>query len=136
VAASAGAILYTPINNRDGQFTSSLVYANLSKKVKTGSYGPRFHAGPYGVLIKDEANYAGPKAGAILGYEQPLHAKASFVADWFSGKNGFGYFTPGMSFTLPRSGLLNIGYAIGNDSWENDNATKNRYLFIYYGMTF
>ena len=37
---------------------------------------------------------------------------------------------------MPASGLLNIGYAIGNDSWENSNAVKDRYLFIYYGITF
>ena len=34
---------------------------------------------------------------------------------------------------LPHSGLLNIGYSIGNDSWEDSNASKNRYLFVYYG---
>ena len=50
----------------------------------------------------------------------------------FSGKNGLGYFTPGISFTLPHSGLLNIGYSFGNDSFGDSNATKNRYLFIYY----
>jgi len=74
-------------------------------------------------------------AAWILGYEQPVHPKASIVADWFSGKNYLAT-SPGMSFTLPGSGLLNIGYAIGNDSWADSNATKNRYLFIYYGITF
>jgi hypothetical protein len=53
------------------------------------------------------------QTGAILGYEQPLSGKVSFVADWFSGKNFWGYFTPGISVTLPHSGLLNIGYALG-----------------------
>ena len=28
------------------------------------------------------------------------------------------------------------GYSIGNDSWQNSNATKNRYVFLYYGVTF
>jgi hypothetical protein len=136
VAASVGAILYTPINHRDsGPFTYGLVYGNFSKKVKTGNYGPRFTAGPYGVTIKD-AKWSGPRGGAILGYEQPIHPKASIVADWYSGKNGFGYFTPGVSVTVPRNGLVNIGYSIGNDSWADSNATKNRYLFIYYGVTF
>ena len=72
----------------------------------------------------------------MLGYEQPIHAKASIVADWFSGKNYYGYFTPGISITLPKNGLLNAGYSIGNDSWKNSNATKNRYVFLYYGVTF
>jgi hypothetical protein len=132
VAASIGGIAYFAGNHREFTRDFGIVYGNLSKKVKTGNYGPRFTAGPY-ATIGPVADHIG---GVILGYEQPVHAKASIVADWFSGKNFFGYFTPGMSFTLPHSGLLNIGYSIGNDSWENDNATKNRYLFIYYGITF
>ena len=55
----------------------------------------------------------------MLGYEQPLGGPVSFVADWFSTKNSLGYFTPGISVALPHSGLLNIGYSIGNDSWKN-----------------
>ena len=106
----------------------------VSKKVKTGNYGPRFTAGPYGI-VSGGADWVGPKAGAILGYEQPVGAKASFVADWFSGKNGFGYFTPGMSFTLPANGLLNIGYSLGNDSYATPH-NNNRFLFVYYGVTF
>ncbi len=64
-----------------------------------------------------KSTWAGPKAGVILGYEQPIHPKVTIVADWFSGKNFFGYFTPGVSFTLPHTSLLNIGYSIGNDSY-------------------
>jgi hypothetical protein len=36
---------------------------------------------------------------------------------------------------LPRSGLLNIGYSIGNDSFD-DPGNHNRALFVYYGLTF
>jgi hypothetical protein len=131
VATSAGAILYTPINNREGVDTYGLVYGNFSKKVQ-GTYGTRFTFGPYGIVGAEESYY-GTKAGAIVGLEQPVHAKASIVADWFSGVSGFGYFTPGMSFTLPHSSLLNVGYSIGNDSYDGN---KNRFLFIYYGITF
>jgi hypothetical protein len=134
VAASMGGILVTPMNHTNGIDTYGLVYANVSKKVKTGNYGPRFTAGPYGI-VSGGADWVGPKAGAILGYEQPVGAKASFVADWFSGKNGFGYFTPGMSFTLPANGLLNIGYSLGNDSYATPH-NNNRFLFVYYGVTF
>jgi len=58
------------------------------------------------------------------------------VADWYSGKNYYGYFTPGISITLPKSSLFNAGYSIGNDSWQNSDQTKNRYVFVYYGITF
>jgi len=134
IAASMGGILVTPLNNTAGIDTYGLVYANFSKKVKSGNYGPRFTVGPYGI-VSGGGDWAGPKAGAILGYEQPVSSKASFVADWFSGKNGFGYFTPGMSFTLPANGLLNVGYSLGNDSYTTPH-NNNRYLFVYYGVTF
>jgi hypothetical protein len=100
--------------------------------VKKGNYGPRFTAGPYGVVSGGSA-WIGPKAGAIVGYEQPIHPKVSIVADWFSGKNFFGYFTPGVSITLPANGLLNAGYSLGNDSYHGND---NRFLFVYYGVTF
>jgi len=131
VAGSAGLIWYTPINNRDGVDSYGLVYGNFSKKFM-GTYGPRFTAGPYGIVGADDT-YSGTKAGAIIGLEQPVHPKMTIVADWFSGVSGFGYFTPGISVTLPHSSLLNIGYAIGNDSYESGN--NNRALFIYYGIT-
>lgn len=128
LAASAGLIWYVPMNNRDSADTFGLFYGNFSKKVKSGNYGPRITAGIYGT-----ADYGDDEqVGAILGYEQPITSKLSFVADWFSGKNAFGYFTPGISLTLPHSGLLNIGYSIGNDR----DIDSNNALFIYYGITF
>lgn len=132
IAASAGTILLTPLNNRSVVDTFGIVYGNFSKKVKSGNYGPRLTVGPYGIY-SGGTGWAGPKGGVIAGYEQPIHPKVSVVADWFSGKNFFGYFTPGVSVTLPHSSLLNVGYSIGNDSYDGNN---NRLLFIYYGITF
>jgi hypothetical protein len=127
VATSVGAIAYTPLKDRDANDTFGLFYGNLSKKFK-GDYGPRFTVGGYGIGGYDFAGL--DKGGAILGYEQPLAKKVSFVTDWFSGKNGFGYVTPGFSFTLPKNGLLNVGYSVGN------YGRKNNGLFVYYGVTF
>ena len=132
MAASVGGILYVPINNRQGVDTYGLLYANLSRSV--GKYGPRLTVGPYGV-VGGTGSFVGPKAGAIAGFEQPIHPKVSIVADWFSGKNSFGYFTPGVSITLPRKELLNAGYSIGNDSY-NGNLTRNRLVFLHYEVTF
>ena len=142
----AGALLHTPLN---GRFTNAagvntnetwgLFYGDFTKKIKTGDYGPRFSAGPYVVADSSLTDFTGVgahRAGVILGYEQPLSKKVSFVADWYSGKNYYGYFTPGISITLPGNGLFNAGYSIGNDSWANSDATKNRFLFLYYGITF
>ena len=127
VSAAAGGILYTPIANRSGADTFGLIYTVVSKKVK-GSYGPRLTGGGYGLVGR--ANGSGSEGGAIVGYEQPLHAKVSFVADWLSGKNRFGYVTPGFSFALPRGSALYTGYSIGNVG------RKNNALFVYYGITF
>jgi hypothetical protein len=140
LAAAAGVVANIPMNNTDGQLSWAYVYANFSKKVKSGNYGPRFTIGPYGVIAKEDdpvkVGFVGTRGGVLAGYEQPLSGKISFVADWFSGKNTIGYFTPGISITLPHNGLFNAGYSFGNDSWENSNATKNRYVFVYYGITF
>ena len=138
LAASAGVVVNTPLNSREGQGTWSYIYGNVSKKIPAAK-GARVTVGPYGVVADQDSGdltFFGKKGGVLLGYEQPLGGPVSFVADWFSGKNSLGYFTPGVSIVLPHSGLLNIGYSIGNDSWEDSNATKNRYVFVYYGITF
>ena len=127
VAASVGGILYTPIANRAGVDTFGLLYTTVSKKVK-GTYGPRLTGGGYGLVGR--ANGNGSEGGAIVGYEQPLHAKVNFVADWLSGKNRFGYVTPGFSFTTSSRSALYVGYSIGNQG------RKNNALFVYYGYTF
>ena len=128
LAAAAGVILYAGVNNDQDSF--SQIYANVSKKLP-GDKGPRLTAGAYAAV-----SYApGNTGGVLLGYEQPLTPKVSFVADFLSGKNFWGYFTPGVSFTLPRNGLLLVGYALGNDSYDSPS-NNNRALFVYYGITF
>lgn len=142
IALAAGGLLNTPLNKRDGQDSWGLLYGLFSKKIKTGDYGPRFHAGAFGAVSANQdpkqgpVSFVGRRGGVILGYEQPVSKKVSIVADWFDGKNSIGYFTPGISISLPKNGLLNAGYSIGNDSWADSNATKNRYAFVYYGVTF
>lgn len=127
VAAGVGALLYAPVAHRAGADTFGFVYSVVSKKVK-GSHGPRLTGGFYGLPGLREG--LGTEGGAIVGYEQSLAKRVTFVTDWFSGKNAFGYVTPGISITLPKSSLLNIGYSIGNQGRGN-NA-----LFVYYGITF
>ena len=126
-ALTVGAIAYTPLRNRDSNDSFGLFYGNASKRF-SGDYGPRLTVGGYGLAGYDFDGL--DKGGAMVGYEQPVAKKVSFVADWFSGENGFGYVTPGFSFALPKSSLLNIGYSIGN------TGKKNNGLFVYYGITF
>ena len=129
VAAAAGGLLYVPVRDKAafGNDNFGLLYSVVSKKVK-GAYGPRFTGGAYGLAGRSDGT--GTKGGAIAGYEQPLHPKVTFVTDWFSGKNRFGYVTPGLSFALPKNSYLWAGYSIGNQG------RKNNALYVYYGITF
>jgi len=132
LAATAGIVGYTATNHRDDITDKDWgqVYGNVSKKFKAGA---RITGGVWGSFgLTDD------KGGVLAGYEQPLSSKVSFVADWFSGKNFWGYFTPGISVTLPHASLLNIGYSIGNNAYNDDegNDSHNKALFIYYGITF
>jgi hypothetical protein len=127
VSAAAGGILYAPVSHRAGTDTFGLLYTVVSKKVK-GAYGPRLTGGGYGLVGRADGN--GTLGGAIVGYEQPLHKRVSFVGDWLSGRNRFGYVTPGLSIALPRASALYAGYSIGNVG------RKNNALFVYYGITF
>ncbi|MEW6128526.1 MAG: hypothetical protein AB1757_15915 [Acidobacteriota bacterium] len=135
VTVSVGAIGYLPIANTTGTDSFAMIYSNVSKKV-SGKFGPRLTGGAYGLLgrdkgsIREDGTIIGVKAGAIVGYEQPIHPKVSFVADWFSGANRFGYATPGLAFSLPKNSLFYAGYSIGNEG------RKNNALFLYYGITF
>ena len=108
----------------------------MTRPVTVGKAGPRFTFGPYGVIAKQDdpnkVSFLGTRGGVLLGYEQPIVGKLSFVADWFSGKNFFGYFTPGISVALPHSALFNIGYSIGNERGDKDY--RNQALFAYYGI--
>ncbi len=126
-ALTAGAIAYIPAKDRKFNDTFGFLYGNGSKKFK-GTYGPRITVGGYGLVDYDASGL--DKGGAMVGYEQPLSGKVSFVTDWFSGTNGFGYVTPGISITLPKNSLFNAGYSVGN------KGKKNNGLFVYYGITF
>jgi hypothetical protein len=144
LAFITGVLLHIPMNGRTTvngvaqNETWGLFYGNFTKKIKAGDYGPRFSAGPYVVADSSKADFTtvgAHRGGAVLGYEQPLSKTVSFVSDWFSGRNYYGYWTPGVSIALSPH-VINAGYSFGNDSWARSNATKNRYVFLYYGITF
>jgi hypothetical protein len=127
VSAAIGVMLYAPITHRTGTNTFVMLYALVSKKL-AGEFGPRLTGGAY--ALPGRVDGTGAKAGVMAGYEQPLASRVNFVMDWSSGRNRFGYVTPGLSFTTTRRSLLYTGYGIGNQGRGN-NA-----LFTYYGVTF
>lgn len=126
VAAATGCILYTPINHRAGTDTMGQCYVVGSKRF-TGDHGPRLSGGGYTLI---GAASERTKGGAIAAYEQPLFNRVSFLVDWFSGDNRFGYVSPGISIATSKSTALTAGYLIANHG-----SGKNA-LFIYYGKQF
>jgi len=126
-AAAIGCILYAPITHRAGTDTLGQCYLVGSKRV-IGRFGPRFTGGAFALLGAgaDERT----KGGAIAGYEQSLAKRVSFLVDWFSGDNRFGYVSPSISITTSKTTALTTGYAIANHG-RGKNA-----LFVYYGKQF
>lgn len=127
LAGAVGCIWYMPATHRTGTDTFGQCYTTFSKQF-SGSYAPRFTGGAY-VLIGSGPDQSS-KAGAIVAYEQPFSKNTGLIIDWFSGRNRFGYVSPGLYVTMPGNGSLSGGYAISN------YGRGNNYLFAYYGMTF
>lgn len=126
-AIAVGCILYTPITHRNRSRTLGQCYSVASKRFP-GNFGPRFTGGGYALLHASDDERT--KGGAIVGYEQPLSKKITFLVDWFSGDNRFGYVSPGLSFVTSKKSALTAGYTIANHG-----SGKNA-LFAYYGFQF
>lgn len=126
-ALSGGAQLFVPLNKSAGKKTYGMVYANASKTIKQLK-GARVTAGAY-QMIKPEADF-GDKKGFFFGYEQPIRRKWSFLVDWSTGKNRFGYATAGFGYALNSKTAIYAGYSFGN-SGRGNNAFN-----FYYSYTF
>ena len=127
LSAAAGALVSIPVSHRSSGSTSGFFYAVGSKKFK-GDSGPRISTGAY--VLAAHADQGTSKYGMLIGYEQPLNERFSFVSDWNSGKNDLGYLAAGVGITLSPKSNLYIGYNVGNQGRGNNE------LGIYYGFTF
>ncbi|MGZ8842050.1 MAG: hypothetical protein ACXW18_00180 [Pyrinomonadaceae bacterium] len=124
---AAGTVLFVPVTQRSANTTRAMIYAVGSKSFK-GDYGPRFTVGSYALVGSFEPGTS--KRGVLLGYEQPINKRLSFIVDWSSGNNDYGYAAVGAGITLSRRGVLYLAYNIGNQGRGN-NA-----LGVYYGFSF
>lgn len=127
VAAAVGCMWFVPVTHSAGTDTFAQCYSLASKQV-SGDYGPRLTGGGYTLL--GASRDQGTRTGAIVAYQQPIARKMSFIVDWQSGHNRFGFLSPAISITTPRNGSLSAGYAVANKGHEN-NA-----LFLYFGQQF
>ncbi len=116
VIASTGLTAYIPIARRVGTDGFAMVYTNVSKDVKK-LRGATFTVGGY-VLVGRNKDF-GSRKGLNLVYDQPLVRRVGVSAQWVTGNNRFGYFTPGFNFVVTRKSSLYVGYSIGNSGYDN-----------------
>ncbi len=127
IAATAGVIASTPLRDTRGAKRYALLYSNVSKTIEQLK-GLRLTGGVYTVI--GAGREFGTKTGAIVGIEQPLTKRVSFLADWFSGKNRFGYASAGLNFAVTKKQFILLGYNFGNSGAGNNS------LAVFYGYTF
>lgn len=99
--------------SRDGS-PSAHAYAHAAW---TPVEGTRFTGGVWYAT----SGYAdtGVTKGVLGGIEQRLSSTLVFQADWYSGRNGLGYLTPGFAWTIDQW-VVYAGYSVKNgDSNEN-----------------
>lgn len=127
VAIAVGGLVSVPVTHRRDGNTTGLVYVVGSKSF-SGTHAPRLTFGGYQLVgrFADGTD----KTGVLAGFEQPLNKTFSFVTDWFSGNNDFGYVTPGLGITLSPKNNIYAGYSFGNQGRGNNS------LGVYYGHTF
>jgi hypothetical protein len=126
-AAAVGGIAIIPLTERETTNTNALFYVALSQKIKK-NFGPTFTTGAYSFVGRMEEGEN--RTGILLGYEQPVHNKLKFFADWYSGNNSFGYAAAGIEITFPKEHFLYAGYSFGNQG------RGNNWLGIFFGRTF
>jgi hypothetical protein len=127
LSAAAGALVSFPVSHRNRGNTSGFLYVTGTKKVK-GDFGPRLSVGSYVLAVRAEPGTS--KYGTLLGFEQPLNSRLTFISDWTSGKNDLGYLAAGIGINLSPRSALYVGYNVGNEG------RRNNALGIYYGFTF
>jgi len=127
VSVSAGAIGYLPLKRRFRDTASVSIYAIASKQF-SGDRSPRLTGGVYQIVGATPDSSA--SRGFLVGIEQPVMKKLSFIADWNTGKNRFGYAAAGFGLAVSKKGYLSSAYYFGNQG------RGNNFLGIYYGLTF
>jgi hypothetical protein len=127
LAVAFGTVAYLPLTKRFAKDAMASVYGVASKKFKH-DWSPKVTGGAY-QLVGVKAD-AGSKRGFLFGIEQPVLKRVTFVADWNTGKNRFGYAAAGVGLALTKHSYLWSAYYFGNQGRANNS------LGIYYGYSF
>jgi hypothetical protein len=118
--------VFIPTQNR-AYHAGNYFYAEFTRTLKTQT---RLTFGAYDFSANVVAT--GNKAGGQFGIEQPVNKRVTLAADWFTGRDSAGYFTPGAAIKLTSKATAYMAYEIGNSA-----ATQgNRLLLIELGWNF
>ncbi|MCI0336407.1 MAG: hypothetical protein L0226_02430 [Acidobacteria bacterium] len=101
--------IFAPVRNNTYDIGNYL-YAEFSKTLPTKTrltFGSYFFSPN---VVAPDAN----RAGGQFAIEQPVTKYLTVQADWYTGKNAAGYFTPGVAFKPHPKVTGYFGYSIGN----------------------
>jgi hypothetical protein len=113
--------LFVPVRNRA---YDAGTYAYLMTQ-KTFSQGTRVGFGGY-FFSENVVAASANRAGGQFTIEHPLNKKVTLAADWFTGKHGAGYVTPGVIFKMGPKVTGYTSYSIGNQ-----NASQGNHFFLF-----
>ncbi len=107
--------IFIPIQNKVYD-AGTWTYAEFAKQFKTGT---RLTFGGY-YASADVFSHA-QHAGGQFAVEQAVGKKFTVAADWFTGKHGAGYLTPGFFLKLTPKVTWYAAYEVGNTGLSNGN---------------
>ena len=116
-ALVAGDHLFVPVRNK-AYDAGNYVYAQVSKTFNGGK--TRLTAGGYDFspgVVAPNAH----RGGGQFGFEHAINSKITLQADWYTGKQTSGYFTPGFYAKPHPKVTLYGGYSIGNADFKRGN---------------
>lgn len=126
VSVSGGALVNVPLTKSAGSRPTSIIYGVASKSF--GKTGTRLTGGAYRAIARKRD--FGKMWGFTAGIEQKLTKRISFIADYFSGNNRYGYAFAGMNIAVTKRQFLSFGYNFGNTGDQED------YFSVSYGVYF
>jgi hypothetical protein len=107
--------LFIPVQNKSYD-AGTWTYAEFVKAFKTKT---RITAGGY--YASAHVFAAAQRGGGQFAIEQTVNNTLTVAADWFTGKHGAGYLTPGMVLKLTPKLTWYLTYQIGNSGLSRGN---------------
>lgn len=120
VALFGGTHIFIPVRNRSYNIGSYHYLAAAKTFNKT-----RVTAGAY-VATKNVFASNASRAGGQFAIEHTVNDKFAVAADWYTGRNAVGYFTPGVTYKPKPNVTTYFSYSIGNDK-----AIKGNHFFLF-----